>query len=588
VYERLLERNDPSIGEIMRCVNEDLVYEFMQQFHGLSMPIDSIIDLLGAQLGSDMIPPAVISSTEVFDENNDGAVFLKAGIGASYHNPIINRPMSPKNAIPPKSEPVNTAKQALGGGFNTCQSPRKLDQSIHGGLVPLGKQRQSRFSQKFPSQELDQRQPNSARRGDQLEDVEDSEEFDGADSAKLSLDFCSTNTASIKVKMAMQAMKEQLTLESTLPSMHVIEKPLTTSMLHALGKRSITFEEVFKELDIKKKGKSSKEFGIKLLKSLMEKPSEPNVSVSSKHSQSRLLEMTDSIHSMQSKLSVDSRKDLSNPNLGVAASAGSPTNRVKSSSSVAGLSLSIDEGMQHHGNPKSGGLKSAVSTHSLLSAAEHSHHPPLRNSVVSRERGSAILSSAGNSAVQGGGEEPVASFSPDASRSRSRHDSHRASSHAVSRTNSLASTAALEVGCAGPGTNKKPLIALNSMHSQLEDFSRASTNTSSTRSLIQQRSQHSSSQYVTAMIEAYDAEAPVPKPHAPLGIKTRAYPSSEQWDRAPVPYSSLAEAAKISSGLGGVASSGGFGFVDRVRLAKGKIYKERLKSANKTTSRAQK
>jgi hypothetical protein len=78
VYERLLERNDPSIGEIMRCVNEDLVYEFMQQFHGLSMPIDSIIDLLGAQLGSDMIPPAVISSTEVFDENNDGAVFFES------------------------------------------------------------------------------------------------------------------------------------------------------------------------------------------------------------------------------------------------------------------------------------------------------------------------------------------------------------------------------------------------------------------------------------------------------------------------------------------------------------------------------
>jgi hypothetical protein len=701
VYERLVERNDPSIGEIMRCVNEDLVFEFMQQFHGYSMPIDAIINLLGAQLGSDQIPPAEIRSNEVFDENDDGGIFLKAGIGASYHNPIVLRPLSPpRNAIPPKLEPINTTKQGLGGGFSMCPTPGNKQTNHNGddGLVPLGKtgggggggggnkRRASKLGSNVIKDNLDDFATAVNVDNDNRNDDMDEENNDGDDEDDHMSEFYSIQTSSTRVKKAIEAMKEQLIREELLPSLHVIEKPLTTSMIHALGKRDVNFEEVFRELDRRKRlakvgisvsnspHKSTKEFNMKLFKSVLgsQHPSTASGTVglggdssgkqvnhfSRSASKVEPSLMTDSLVSTQSKHA----SHHSSSGVSPVKAAHSPT---KSAAATGSLTLGLDGHSVHSARgghrasatattPSTAASGSATATALVLNIEDINNNSSTtpQTHVAPRSTSKSVLSGAGsgagdmfrssssfvssvggspsrlhrdsattvnnniitsNNVTSGGGAADLAAFSPDASPLKGRQHSNSMfgrnnsnarlsgivgaglnSSNAGSsfeRTNSISAAADN-----GNHTSKKPLIQL--INPQLEELSRAS----SSRSLVHQRSVSSSQQSLTshsnshsqsmsssnnvhALLEAYDADPAPPKARAPLGLKTKPFPSHNQTDKALFPYASLAEATLIRSGLGGASTCAAYSFVDRVRLIRGKSYKENEKRTMSMTSR---
>lgn len=57
--------SSPMIGSIMRCVDETLVFDFLQRYEGYTMTVDEVIHLIVKSLGSDMLPAYNLSIEEV-------------------------------------------------------------------------------------------------------------------------------------------------------------------------------------------------------------------------------------------------------------------------------------------------------------------------------------------------------------------------------------------------------------------------------------------------------------------------------------------------------------------------------------------
>jgi hypothetical protein len=68
LYEYLLERKDPMMGTIMRCVDESMVYHFMHTYQGFTMSIEAILAILGNSLGTSIVNPEIPSETIMGDD----------------------------------------------------------------------------------------------------------------------------------------------------------------------------------------------------------------------------------------------------------------------------------------------------------------------------------------------------------------------------------------------------------------------------------------------------------------------------------------------------------------------------------------
>lgn len=65
----LINNRDPQLGTIMRCVDESLIYHFMEKYKGFTMSVQAILTLVGNSLGTTLVNQEVIinDSEELLD-----------------------------------------------------------------------------------------------------------------------------------------------------------------------------------------------------------------------------------------------------------------------------------------------------------------------------------------------------------------------------------------------------------------------------------------------------------------------------------------------------------------------------------------
>jgi hypothetical protein len=89
ILKHLKEKSHPLAGTIMRCIDEGHAFEFMERYHGMSLPIEKVISLLVCELGSDYLPTTHLSAAKAFGEEfDDGRIYAKSGL---LPRPGINR-----------------------------------------------------------------------------------------------------------------------------------------------------------------------------------------------------------------------------------------------------------------------------------------------------------------------------------------------------------------------------------------------------------------------------------------------------------------------------------------------------------------
>lgn len=110
ILERLKDKHDPMLGPIMRCIDDALLFHFMEQFKGYSMSVDAVIALIGKSLGSDN---TILKPKETTPDNVELVIekqpFVADGYGVRSPKFIANanRPVSPhrETMVPPGSAP---------------------------------------------------------------------------------------------------------------------------------------------------------------------------------------------------------------------------------------------------------------------------------------------------------------------------------------------------------------------------------------------------------------------------------------------------------------------------------------------------
>ena len=66
--EHLINNRDPQLGTIMRCVDESLIYHFMEKYKGFSMTVQAILSLVGNSLGTQLIDADIPLEDGDYDE----------------------------------------------------------------------------------------------------------------------------------------------------------------------------------------------------------------------------------------------------------------------------------------------------------------------------------------------------------------------------------------------------------------------------------------------------------------------------------------------------------------------------------------
>lgn len=89
IYQYLRKNNHELTGAIMRCIDEGLAFEFLEKYHEENVPVGHIIDLMTVRLGSDLLPPNIITPQKSFDLNDDGMIFVKSGGGSVVSSVVL-------------------------------------------------------------------------------------------------------------------------------------------------------------------------------------------------------------------------------------------------------------------------------------------------------------------------------------------------------------------------------------------------------------------------------------------------------------------------------------------------------------------
>jgi hypothetical protein len=55
----LVANKDPQAGVIMRCIDESMIYHFMERYQGFSMSVEAILALVGNSLGTSLVNPEI-------------------------------------------------------------------------------------------------------------------------------------------------------------------------------------------------------------------------------------------------------------------------------------------------------------------------------------------------------------------------------------------------------------------------------------------------------------------------------------------------------------------------------------------------
>lgn len=216
------------MGAIMRCVDDSLAYHFMEKYHGYSMPVDSIIDLIGSMLGSTNLPASTINPEECFTDDAD--IYLKSGIA----NPKIRSGQEMVNTSlkPPKSIPWNS----------NLQPPAQGTKVVSGGFRPPSPKRDTSAAvlpnvEVYPPKHHHHRSPKGG--------LGVLGGFGGQDSV-----FSNSAVDSLlspSVEDAMRAVKDELNLEAILPSL-TVEKVLSDEQMEKLGTHKASFDQVAKAI----------------------------------------------------------------------------------------------------------------------------------------------------------------------------------------------------------------------------------------------------------------------------------------------------------------------------------------------------
>lgn len=93
----LINTRDPQLGTIMRCVDESLIYHFMEKYQGFSMTVQAILSLVGNSLGTHILSAAIpnedgeVEEDEAdegalgynyYSDGHEGSPYGGAGVGA--------------------------------------------------------------------------------------------------------------------------------------------------------------------------------------------------------------------------------------------------------------------------------------------------------------------------------------------------------------------------------------------------------------------------------------------------------------------------------------------------------------------------
>eukprot|EP01035_Chromulina_nebulosa_P036057 gene36057-48520_t len=219
--EHLQKQKMSQVGNIMRCVTDEMIYHFMEKYDGFSMSIDAIISLIGNKLGSSAVSPypdVNISTVQRFlaplptEGEEYGVNDYGQGRDPSQHllNEFDSLPFKERTYTGYKVR--SAPERVLASGFR-MGSPWKemLDNTDN-----------SEYSNKF------------VKKSSSSQDSRDEKQI--ADDAILD---------------AMSVMRKQLILEKTLPSLRP-EKVLTDKQLEDIGFRRRSIEQISREISKKK------------------------------------------------------------------------------------------------------------------------------------------------------------------------------------------------------------------------------------------------------------------------------------------------------------------------------------------------
>lgn len=118
--EHLINNRDPQLGTIMRCVDESLIYHFMEKYQGFSMTVQAILSLVGNSLGSQTLNPVI--PTEDGEQVDEDAL---------SHNSDEQRDASPHNTNRMAASDRITSRLASQVATRKHMSSVEFDDSRH-------------------------------------------------------------------------------------------------------------------------------------------------------------------------------------------------------------------------------------------------------------------------------------------------------------------------------------------------------------------------------------------------------------------------------------------------------------------------
>lgn len=299
--EHLEKRNDPQIGQIMRCIDESMVYYFMEKFEGYTMSVEAILALIGNSLGTSMVAPdpAVLSTERDIvgkEKRNVGrnkhtpmnieTVTNTYAPGKNYPNPRTlnavvfdtvdfdtaaaerrrraarNHPkglsdpvmgIAPRKYHAPQEPARALSPKAMGGGFRTeSREGRPLEPMAEVDGTPqyfavLGSDQVHNSLSLFRKEYFDDSMQFSSMHPSQAHPSHSHSHSHHQSSSHSHPQHHSHDGDDISVR-SISVMKGQMIEEESLPSMQP-EKVLSEQQLHDLGHKLKTFEEIMLEMN---------------------------------------------------------------------------------------------------------------------------------------------------------------------------------------------------------------------------------------------------------------------------------------------------------------------------------------------------
>ncbi len=285
----LKSKHDPLLGSIMRCVDESMVYHFMEKYEGYSMSVEAILVLIGNALGSSSVSPdPLVLSTErdivgnekrrKDREHRQDTIDIQE-VTDSYRRDKSSPSGRAMNSVifdakyvggKPKARPRRTglsdevtgvaprkysadfirpltAEKTLGSGFRTTRS-RGTGSRSGMLLTPLHGTEDSTHNslQQFPLAILGSDHMKSSMELFASQHLIEKSSL-GHSLSHLLLAERDEDEMSVGTQDAISVMHEQLLEEKMLPSMQP-ERPLSDAQLHDLGSKTKSFEDIMREV----------------------------------------------------------------------------------------------------------------------------------------------------------------------------------------------------------------------------------------------------------------------------------------------------------------------------------------------------